>query len=71
MMTLSKTKIKDRYFTEDINGIGLDIPRNAIIHDKNKHNLSKEEWQGVLEAIKNNQIKKARIGDYSKCVALW
>ena len=57
---------KDRYFTEDINGIGLDIPRNTIIHDINKHNLSKEEWQGVLEAIKNNQIKKARIGDYSK-----
>ena len=57
---------KDRYFAEDINGIGLDIPRNTIIHDKNKHNLSKEEWQGIIEAIKNNQIKEARIGDYSR-----
>lgn len=54
---------KDRYFTEDINGIGLDIPRNAVIHDKNKHNLTKEEWQGVLEAIRNGGIKEANLGD--------
>ncbi len=39
---------KDRYFTEDINGIDLDISRSAIFHDKNGHKLSKNEWRGVL-----------------------
>ncbi len=54
---------KDRYFTEDINGIGLDIPRNAIRHDANKHGLTKEEWQGIFESIRNSGIKEANLGD--------
>lgn len=57
---------KDRYFTEDMNGIGLDIPRNAIRHDANKHGLTKEEWQGIFESIRNGGIKEARMGDYSR-----
>lgn len=57
---------KDRYFTEDINGVGLDIPRNAIRHDANKHGLTKEEWQGIFDAVRNGGIKEARMGDYSK-----
>lgn len=57
---------KDRYFTEDINGVGLDISRSAIFHDKDGHQLSKNEWLGVIDALKANKIKKARIGDYSK-----
>ena len=57
---------KDRYFTEDINGVGLDISRSAIFHDKDGHQLSKNEWLGVIDALKANKIKQARIGDYSK-----
>ena len=57
---------KDRYFTEDINGVGLDISRGAIFHDENGHQLSKGEWQGVINALKANKIKQSRIGDYSK-----
>ena len=49
---------KDRYFTEDINGVGLDIPRNAIRHDANKHGLTKEEWQGIFDAVRNGGIKE-------------
>ena len=57
---------KDRYFTEDINGVGLDISRSAIFHDKDGHQLGKNEWLGVIDALKANKIKQARIGDYSK-----
>lgn len=57
---------KDRYFTEDINGVGLDISRGAIFHDKDGHQLSKKEWLGVINALKANKIKQSRIGDYSK-----
>lgn len=57
---------KDRYFSEDINGITLDIPRNAIRHDANKHGLAKEEWLGIFDAIRNGGIKEANYGDYSR-----
>lgn len=54
---------KDRYFSEDINGVGLDIPRNTIFHDNNKHDLSKDEWLGILDAMRNGGIKDADLGD--------
>lgn len=54
---------KDRYFTEDINGVGLDIPRNAIRHDIKKHGLTKEEWQGIFETVRDGGIKEADLGD--------
>ncbi len=56
---------KARYHTEVVDGIGLDIPSNTLQHDKNAHNLTKEEWLGLFNALNNGEIIEAKIGDTS------
>ena len=57
---------KPRFYTKTVDGVELDIPSNALHHDNNKHGLTKEEWNGILQAINDNRIDEARIGDYSR-----
>lgn len=57
---------KPRYFTENINGIKIDIPTNAMWHDGNKHSLNKKEWLGIIKALKKNKIVASAYGDYNR-----
>lgn len=57
---------KPRFYTKTVDGVELDIPSNALRHDDNKHSLTKEEWSEILQAINDNRIDEARLGDYSR-----
>ena len=50
---LAKKGQKQRYITQNIDGLDIDVPSDVAIHDKKDHNLSKEEWLGVFEGLKN------------------
>lgn len=54
---------KDRYFTEDINGIGWTFRETPLFTTWINTICLKKEWQGVLEAIRNGGIKKTNSGD--------
>ena len=54
------------YMTQNLGGVNLDVPSNAIRHDFNKHGLTKEEFEGVFSAIDEGKITEAQVGDYSR-----
>ncbi len=54
------------YMTQNLGGVDLDVPSNAVRHDVNKHGLTKEEFEGVFSAIDEGKITEAQVGDYSR-----
>lgn len=54
------------YMTQNLGGVDLDVPSNAVRHDVNKHGLTKEEFEGVFSAIDEGKITEVQVGDYSR-----
>ena len=44
----------------------LDIPSDTVRHDYNKHSLTADELSAVFEAVRQNKIKEAYLGDYQR-----
>ena len=55
-----------RFYQEDFDGVVLDFPSNAVQHDKNKHSLSREEWIGITNSLKGNNIIDSSFGEYNR-----
>lgn len=63
---LSGKEKRPIYFQEKFDDFVLDIPSDTVRHDYNKHSLTADELSAVFEAVRQNKIKEAYLGDYQR-----
>ena len=63
---LSGKEKRPIYFQEKFDEFVLDIPSDTVRHDYNKHSLTADELSAVFEAVRQNKIKEAYLGDYQR-----
>ena len=63
---LSGKEKRPIYFQEKFDDFVLDIPSDTVRHDYNKHSLTADELSDVFEAVRQNKIKEAYLGDYQR-----
>lgn len=63
---LSGKEKRPIYFQEKFDDFMLDIPSDTVRHDYNKHSLTADELSAVFEAVRQNKIKEAYLGDYQR-----
>lgn len=63
---LSGKEKRPIYFQEKFDEFVLDIPSDTVRHDYNKHSLTVDELAAVFEAVRQNKIKEAYLGDYQR-----
>ncbi|MCD7739970.1 MAG: hypothetical protein LUH11_01285, partial [Candidatus Gastranaerophilales bacterium] len=49
----NNTKLQKSYFDYTDGKISVRVPHDTVAHDKNKHNLSADEWTNILENLSN------------------
>ena len=63
---LSGKEKRPIYFQEKFDDFVLDIPSDTVRHDYNKHFLTADELSAVFEAVRQNKINEAYLGDYQR-----
>lgn len=46
-----KSKVKKSYFDFTNDNVSVRIPHDTVVHDENKHKLSSDEWQNILDNL--------------------
>lgn len=46
-----KSKVKKSYFDFINDNVSVRIPHDTVVHDENKHKLSSDEWQNILDNL--------------------